>query len=95
LNEDFVKYNQLTIKIFVIVLLFMMSAFTADTNEIHNYSYSDDDIDFRIDFTSGSTIINEPPEVISPVNDLSIIVGTVDTVVAFLPQVYNDVDNNT
>jgi hypothetical protein len=53
------------------------------------------DIGLRIDFSSGSTIVNEIPIIVSPVGNYAINVGTKDTLIGLMTSIFNDAENGS
>lgn len=54
-----------------------------------------DDVELRIDFSSGAVIANEAPTVLAPVPDYLIVLGTKDTVVGTLTEIFTDAENGS
>lgn len=60
-----------------------------------NVVAQDDDVELRIDFTSGAVIANETPKVIKLIDDITALLGTKDTTVADLNEIFHDAENGT
>ena len=77
----------------IYLILFLLSlTSTAICNES---SSKKDEVELRIDFSSGSVIANESPKVIAPLKDLSVFLGTTDTIIAMLTEVFHDAENGS
>lgn len=74
---------------------YLISLFFLTILEFNSYGQNEEDVELRIDFTSGAVIANMKPKVIKPINDITIPLGFTDTVVADLKEVFDDPESGS
>lgn len=83
------RFYKTNIKTFIISLFIIIPLL------FNLHGQGNDDVELRIDFTSGAVIANEKPKVINSVVDISIPLGKKDSVIADLNEVFNDAESGS
>lgn len=72
----------------ILLLVILLSFLTV-------YAQEEDDVELRIDFTSGSVIANQPPKIVKHIPNITAALGTKDTAIIDLNDVFNDAESGS